>query len=700
MSDKEMKEWTLMFYFASDNPLAPGIVSQLKAIKDAGFHKEANVVARFDPRTVQTPTHIFDVNLVNKLTSDKFSASGFVANDPFVRNLVTDKLWGNDANEKPIRDLLVENYKRFNYNPPIPQDFAIDIDPDTNEIVAKPAPARVVLSGNARAQEDRLSDEPSPRDSLYSFLRLCSEQYPARHYILFILGHGVIVGNDIFLADEHAAGQRSLKLKELGAILKDFRNQIQRQDGDLELISFHSCSMSGLEVAYELKDAAKFMLASQGPAFVGSWPYRQILIRIFNDLSPKDFEAADLTDEKGLAIAILEGRTELADHLKGKLDRGLLKSVARGSRSEEGEADGLDKFVDALNEIVTGPDLRREQAFKAFAQSNGLHQFFAEEKDSRIINRRLIVEAFPKNVARVNIEVMLTKIFFFCLYNSFDFQLAGYSFDLCLCDLTKFAGDDENSFNVRFDELVRALISVLPAAEPPEVIADSTPPASILQELILLAHWKAQSYFDENYTDLYDFCFCLEAYCSRHLTLDPKKDVDALVRIKRAADGMMEVLQRGRQDGLIRHSESAGPAYQYSHGLSLFFPWSAPIADRMWTEEYPKYAINDRENSWRDFLKAYFGATMRKTHQAENDSLDQPSGRQNSDAEILEKMAGMVFNEFGQLKDDPKDKTGPKDDPRDPTGDDCTCATIKNYPPFTRSEPATSPRFFQGLRLG
>ena len=35
------KEWTLMFYFASDNPLAPSIVSQLKALKNAGFHEAA-----------------------------------------------------------------------------------------------------------------------------------------------------------------------------------------------------------------------------------------------------------------------------------------------------------------------------------------------------------------------------------------------------------------------------------------------------------------------------------------------------------------------------------------------------------------------------------------------------------------------------------------------------------------------------------
>jgi hypothetical protein len=48
-TERETKEWTLMFYFASDNPLAPSIVSQLKSIKDAGFHPDANVIARFDP---------------------------------------------------------------------------------------------------------------------------------------------------------------------------------------------------------------------------------------------------------------------------------------------------------------------------------------------------------------------------------------------------------------------------------------------------------------------------------------------------------------------------------------------------------------------------------------------------------------------------------------------------------------------------
>jgi hypothetical protein len=32
--------------------------------------------------------------------------------------------------------------------------------------------------------------------------------------------------------------------------------------------------MSAVEVAYELKGKADYMIASQGLSFVGSWPYR------------------------------------------------------------------------------------------------------------------------------------------------------------------------------------------------------------------------------------------------------------------------------------------------------------------------------------------------------------------------------------------------------------------------------------------
>ena len=71
-----------MFYFASDNSLAPGIVSHLKALKQAGFHPDASVVVHFDPNAPNEPVHIFDVNLVNKLRAGGRSRIGFPYNPP------------------------------------------------------------------------------------------------------------------------------------------------------------------------------------------------------------------------------------------------------------------------------------------------------------------------------------------------------------------------------------------------------------------------------------------------------------------------------------------------------------------------------------------------------------------------------------------------------------------------------------------
>src|ERR1041385_1249762 len=93
----QTKKWTLMFYFASDNPLAPGVVSQLKSIQQAGFHPDANVIARFVPEVENAPAQIFDVNLIKKLRAGGRHKIGVTANDPFVPSLVRDRLWGEQG---------------------------------------------------------------------------------------------------------------------------------------------------------------------------------------------------------------------------------------------------------------------------------------------------------------------------------------------------------------------------------------------------------------------------------------------------------------------------------------------------------------------------------------------------------------------------------------------------------------------------
>ena len=156
------------------------------------------------------------MNVVNKLKFNERSNIGFSGTDPTVRNLIEDKLWRDErtrlepegvpatvSNREPVRKVLHNVLKAnfgIDYKPPVAPNVGSTFNPNT----------------------DRM-EEPGAQTSLREFLRFCADKYPAKHYMLFLLGHGVVVGNDIFLLDEHATEQ-SLTLTNLGDILGEFKH--------------------------------------------------------------------------------------------------------------------------------------------------------------------------------------------------------------------------------------------------------------------------------------------------------------------------------------------------------------------------------------------------------------------------------------------------------------------------------------------
>ena len=670
----EPREWTVMFCFASDNPLAPGTISQLKAIKNAGFHHDVNVIAQFDPHTVNMPVHIFDVNMVERLkleqrlkdrgkSLEKASNIGFEGNDPFgchdpfgrsdpfVRNLVLDKLW-----DAEIRGQIKEHAaKEIDYNPPIPSVT--------------------------------MSSEQNPKESLGRLLNFCRVNYPARHYMLIILAHGIVVGNDLFMFDEHGsevnAQEHALTLTGLGEVVDKFKDQISKDEprGELELIGFHSCSMSGAEVAFELRDKANYMMASQGPMYVGSWPYRQILIRLFNDME----NAKPLRDNliaASLIDRLKERRGEPALHLL-KVLNGNGRKFLQNHGTDKPEV--IKTLTDKISDLLKGPPLCDQKAFGDVSFSRKTKSLMAKNKKARLrgkelreLNLNIIMDAFPEEMSKAKIRRMFIKMFEYTIYNSFDFQLAGYSADLTLCDLNRV-----HRLQQPMERFVKALVNGLEQGKK----ADD----SSIRDVILLAHWEAQSYYDENFTDLYDFCFRLT-----NLKIKPHKPRTraAFAEIVEAANDVMEVLKRGarrRDFGPIVRSAFCGPAYQYSHGLSVFFPWAEPIGSNMWDEQYENYELNQR-TGWRTFLKTYFACTMRLTQEAEGDKREpQPSFTQPPlDREllmVLEQMSAGLLTGIEQLagKIGPRDPlgNGQKTGGGDPAGGGSDSVVIKNYPHFT-----------------
>jgi len=235
-------DWTIMFYFATDNELSALNISQIKAVKEAGYQKSSELLLYFDSNEKGVPTRLFNMNKSLKGDPPTKTRIGD-GRDPFVRSFLND-------------EILLKN-----------------MDRQTGPCTAKLLQA---------LQEP---DSLTAAESLANFIGYCRENSPAKHYMLFLIGHGLIVGNDTFLPDSEP--RSAISLVQLGKILNDFKTDL-KGDGELDLIGFHSCSMSAIEVACELKNAANYMIASEGFSYVGSWPYRQLMKKIFN------------TTEKGL----------------------------------------------------------------------------------------------------------------------------------------------------------------------------------------------------------------------------------------------------------------------------------------------------------------------------------------------------------------------------------------------------------------
>jgi hypothetical protein len=788
--EKDWKEWTVMFYFASDNPLAPSIVSQLKALKDAGFHPEANVVAHFDPHTPEMQTHVFDVNHLEKLRALGGSQFGR-ANDPSVGNLVLDKVWTNTDKDVSIRrniSLLVSEPLRKSLGGMINGNGAGGNgshgggSAESAAAAAAPAVLSEVLERHGRAdfglpvldEAEGLVAEAHPAVSLKNFLLFCKKAYPAHRYILFLLGHGLVVGNRMFMLDEHAAPRRpasatrgggkatkaettpatadeeldvsgSLTLKDLSDALDAFNSRApgadKAEEGKpearrLELIGFHSCSMSGVEVAYQLQGKANYMMASQGPAFVGSWPYRQILLQLFNSLDAS-LGVKDLTDAPALISRLRDGADPISKYIRGVLPGTVNAQLALHDASREPDEKTLKALARGLRKVQNDRGLCDADGVGAIEMSGATRRLLARSgslngPNRRRLNRLLLADAFPGAItpkpetgASHVRELFKKKFFYSVLYNSADFELAGYSFDLCLCDL-----NNVGRLGERVDELAGALRAGL---EGGLGLADDAVP--LARELILLAHWDAQGFWQDTYTDLYDFCFRLWRRCRQVLSWKDSpppagsKQFEVLDGIVKACEGVMKVLGSGSEERaksdpageaerVVVRAEFAGAGYQYTHGLSIYFPWSRP-AGTFFEKKYKKDYRFGRETKWHEFLDEYFEKTRRESSGQERQKMreaeglppaplpSEPTGellsgqQARTAAEILETLLPRInarVSADGQLaKGAGNDATG-KGAGNDASGDDCDCPSVKNYPPFTGAPDAAgahSPNFYE-----
>lgn len=122
-----------------------------------------------------------------------------------------------------------------------------------------------------------------------------------------------------------------------------------------------------------------------------------------------------------------------------------------------------------------------------------------------------------------------------------------------------------------------------------------------VQDAVILAHWAAQAYNGEQCVDLYDFCYLLkERLCKIKDTDDLRDACEAVKKFIKPKEGKSQ---------LVEISCYTGAAFQYSHGISIYFPWSKVNL----APNYDQFDFgNPKTSAWRKFLDLYVEATQRR----------------------------------------------------------------------------------------
>ena len=248
-----------------------------------------------------------------------------------------------------------------------------------------------------------------------------------------------------------------------------------------------------------------------------------------------------------------------------------------------------------------------------------------------------------------------------------------------------------------------------------------------IRDAVQLSRLEAQSYWSETFVDIYDFCELLQDRVQRplpvfaemevlfeNLNLKSAAAVDSAAQSKTINDHPVAavkeffykntplgkalwriflaceaVLQAFRSRRVVPYSYYVGPELQYSHGLSVYFPWTLPEAPVIFQPTFPQsndfllktgfdeYQSYDfpRATDWDEMLRQYFRATLRNVRHVElryeipkttDKDYDETKFRLTVPRAIPEKFAPPVNLQKSSSDVDSEE--------------DCTCPTIKNYP--------------------
>ena len=542
------KNWSIMVFLAGGKDISEEARESMLRMKQVGSTDNIHVVAQFDSGGEGTSTKRYylspfdDALWIETLltqASAEVSATGSSAAGKYYCQLLREALLPKDLSgdlrarlgAKLQLETMIEllkystgQFKRLVLNCVLDRDIC---------------PGSEGSLGNTNAGDPKV---------LVEFVRWAKNKYYADHHMVIFWGHG----NGLSVAWDYPASP-FLDPKE-GLALSGVSEELKKMRGNgykVDIAGFNSCSLGTIEVYHQLKGLVRYGIASEGFTPKTSWPYDKILKALDEELKkqkkqkPKD-QAADV-DPKDFASIIVD---KYISYYKASV------KTAEEIQKMERRMKSLGASLDMNNRwgpYNAGPDLIKVGPD--------------------------LIKAGP-DLIKVGPDLIKTGP---------DLGPQGQTrrggIDLSVCELNK-------SIQVaqRMKILIRRLSPHL------ELLTQGFKKGGNDQKMIaarnvfgaiLGAHAVSQSYFNKDYTDLYDFCRALLFFC-------PLKD------IRTACVDVMHAISAMRTK--VGH---VGDAVQNSNGVSIFFPWSEWGEDDV-IARYEKLTFIDwRTTGWKKFLKRY-----------------------------------------------------------------------------------------------
>ena len=537
-------------------------------------------------------------------------------------------------------------------------DFS-DLKGQDSKLPSRPTPYKHVVEKKDLVYKTDANDDPkkvadddasegnsASAYSILNFVNWClnTRGKTAKNYALIFSGHSFGFHGTSFLRDDSAGGFITLfKFRwALEQIQKDFLN-----GNKLSILGFDSCVMSMLEVGYELQEVAHAMVASEGSLPNSGWSYSPVL---------KNF------------------LPHFKDDTKEKL------SAARGNPQE------LDKFLKTFEIDFNIFDAAQTLWSKSAARPESVNS----EVDLIDTALEVVVEqpGYAKQAACTFVDSLIE--------NHNNLLIGGRSIDIAAWDLNKVdpVVTSLGSLAGKFNEYLDLSKKIEKGSE----AADGLQEKDIvvfheLKKIILQSHFDSQTYMNEQCVDLQDFCKRLILECKFMERYENSKIYTELIELAK------KVISSARK--CVLKSGFSGDEYQFSNGISVFFPWSilsfmltnyryrylkfcrGTIREKAEFEKIENY--NGLGVEWYKFLRNYiFRASLRplrKYKKLVDGKVEEVDGK-----EVIIRSATEVFSKSNPVWS----KSNPVWSKSNPVWSKSNPDASKSNPPWGRSNPDAS----------